>query len=334
MVENKVEALISDDFFPEGIKVDKTKIFPMVVIATMSSGKSTLINALLGQDMLPNSNFACTALTYSILDDDQMSKDIICVTDTYGKTRIIEEGFADVLSKVNAEKDVTNVLIRSHVKGVLNTDKALLMIDTPGPNNSRDASHEDTLFKTISKLNGGLLLYVLNASQIGISDDKELLIKLKKIIDKNNKIQIVFALNKIDVIDKENESIEDLMKYTKNYIEEIGYKDVNIIPVSAMAALIFKKVLNGEKLTRMEYSNFVELYDLYEPKDHNMKKYAITSELNNQFNEIELRGKTYNVGNLNQAIENTGICVLEECIQKAQILSSGQIKNTIKVKIK
>ena len=64
--------LISKDFFAKGIEIDTKKIFPMLVIATMSSGKSTLINALLGQQILPSKNEACTAKTYSILDDDTM----------------------------------------------------------------------------------------------------------------------------------------------------------------------------------------------------------------------------------------------------------------------
>lgn len=66
MDEKTGKTLISKDYFPKEIKIDETKIFPMVVVATMSSGKSTLINALLGKEILPSSNRACTALRYSI----------------------------------------------------------------------------------------------------------------------------------------------------------------------------------------------------------------------------------------------------------------------------
>ena len=37
------------------------------------------------------------------------------------------------------------------------------------------------------------------------------------------------------------------------------------------------------------------------------------------------------IRDLNRAIDNTGIRLLEEEIQKAQILSSGIIKNTVNV---
>ena len=34
----------------------------------MSSGKSTLINALLGEELLPNENQACTSKIFKIID--------------------------------------------------------------------------------------------------------------------------------------------------------------------------------------------------------------------------------------------------------------------------
>lgn len=48
-------------------------IFPVNVIATMSSGKSTLINALLGINLMPSKNEACTATITEILDIDDPS---------------------------------------------------------------------------------------------------------------------------------------------------------------------------------------------------------------------------------------------------------------------
>lgn len=335
---DKNENLISKGFLPDGIKMDESRIFPMAVIATMSSGKSTLINALLGKDILPTSNAACTSLSYFILDDDQNAKEIICATDLSGKTTVIEENLVEELVKLNQDVNVSSVFIRSDVKGVLNTDKALLMIDTPGPNNARNLSHEEILYRTISKIKGGLFLYVMNATQLAIVDDKNLLYSLKNVIRKNPGISILFVVNKIDMLDKECESIEECICIARKYLENLGFEEANIVPVSARAALLFKKVLNGERLTRMEYREFGWLYDLYEPKDYNMKKYAITEDLAGQFDVVKVTdGKhwdEFKVGDLNQAIENTGIKVLEECIQKAQILSSEKIKNIVKVKIR
>ena len=159
---NTSENLISEDFFPKGIKIEEDKVFPMAVIATMSSGKSTLINALIGKEILPSANAACTALNYSILDDDRDTKEVICVTKKDGNVTVIDENLSEELEKINQDPLVTDVFIRSHVKGVLNTDKALLIIDTPGPNNSADKTHEKRLYQILDKISGGLFVYVIN----------------------------------------------------------------------------------------------------------------------------------------------------------------------------
>ena len=328
---NTSENLISEDFFPKGIKIEEDKVFPMAVIATMSSGKSTLINALIGKEILPSANAACTALNYSILDDDHDTKEVICVTKKDGNVTVIDENLSEELEKINQDPLVTDVFIRSHVKGVLNTDKALLIIDTPGPNNSADKTHEKRLYQILDKISGGLFVYVINASQIGIEDDEKLLKILAPYLRKNQTIKILFVMNKIDVLDREKESIEECVQNVRRYLQNCGFENPNIIPISAVAALLFKKVLNHEKLTRKQYRDFIELYDMYQSNDYNMKKYAVIDDLEDPFKEIEVRGEIYKTGELNVALENTGIKLLEEKIQKAQILSGEQLKNTIKV---
>ena len=66
--------LISKELFASNVSVNINKMYPMLVMATMSSGKSTLINALLGEELLPSKNEACTAKIYSIIDDDNAEK--------------------------------------------------------------------------------------------------------------------------------------------------------------------------------------------------------------------------------------------------------------------
>ena len=58
--------------------------FTVAVIATMSSGKSTILNALLGYELLPSKNEACTAKTFKIKDVDGLAQFI-------GRTKDVEE---------------------------------------------------------------------------------------------------------------------------------------------------------------------------------------------------------------------------------------------------
>lgn len=326
------ESLVSKDFFAKNIKVNTNEIFPMVVMATMSSGKSTLINALLGQQILPSRNEACTAKMYSILDDDQTGKTKIFVTYKNGETFVNDEDVVRELEKANNDNEVTDILIRGHVKGVLNTDKALLIVDTPGPNNSRDESHKQVMLDVLKKINGGLILYVLNATQFGIKDDKYLLDTIKEYIKENPRVSILFVINKIDQLDEEkDESVGQLVIMANEYLQENGIVCPQIIPVSSLAASLFKKVMNNEELTRSEYRLFCGYFDMYKSHDFNMRSFAITSTFSRQYESVEVRGKTYGIADLNRAIENTGIKLLEEEIQKAQILSSRIINNKIEI---
>ena len=44
----------------------------VLVVSTMSSGKSTLINALIGQDLFPSRNDACTAKIIKYIKNNRL----------------------------------------------------------------------------------------------------------------------------------------------------------------------------------------------------------------------------------------------------------------------
>ncbi|MEI3216464.1 MAG: dynamin family protein [Lachnospiraceae bacterium] len=322
--KKKIRSLISKEFFPESLDIDTSKVYPMLVMATMSSGKSTLINALLGQQILPSMNAACTAKMYSILDmDDELSTKLY-ITDINNNVRIVKEDIQKELIGANEDDNVAQIFIKRDVKGVLNTDKELMIVDTPGPNNARDLSHGEIMYDILNKVSGGLILYLINATQLGINDDKGALHNLLLHKNKHNQLKVIFVLNKVDQIDVETESLEDIVACTRDYLSTNGFDNPNIIPVSALAAGLFKKVLEGDELTRREYRAFIDLYDLYGPKDFNLKSYAITDDLSGQYKKIIIKNNTYKVSDLLRAVENTGIKLLEEIIQREQILSSTQ----------
>lgn len=328
----RAPALIADDFLAEGIQIDRNKIFPMLVMGTMSSGKSTLINALLRKQILPSENFACTAKSFSILDDDDEERaSCLYITDTAGKMLKIDENIEEELARANRDESVSDIFLRDHVKGVLNTDRALLIIDTPGPNHSSDISHEKVMRRTLDKVHGGLILYVMNATQMATNDDKHLLCQLNCHLQKHPALHILFVINQIDQLDEEKgESVERVVTSTREYLVENGFRAPHVIPVSALTASVLEKALNEETLTRKEYKMFTYGYDLFVPKEfhYDMKVFAITED-RDPFAKVTVRGNAYKVSNIVRAIENTGIRLLEECIQKAQILSGEQLKITL-----
>lgn len=330
-IEKKCSYL-SQDFFPSNIAVDASMFYPMLVVGTMSSGKSTLINALLGQQILPSQNEACTSKMYSILDDDTDMNPKLYITNKDGVTIEKKNDLEKELAAANKDEYVKDIFIQGHVNGILNTDRALLIVDTPGPNNSQDLSHKMMMEKTLEKVRGGLILYIINATQLATKDDKRVLDTIKSYMLCHNKTKLLFVVNKVDQIDEEKESIEEIMTITKEYLQSNGFEKPEIIPVSARAASILKKILNKESITRTEFRIFESAYDLYQPHGFCLNSFVISDELPNQFEYIEVEGQKYKISNLMRTLENTGIRLLENTIQKAQILSSGQLQYNIKIK--
>lgn len=298
----------------------------------MSSGKSTVINALLDEDILPSLNKACTAKVYSILSDNSINSSKLYVTMNDGDVKVIEENLSDELNKINNDNGVRDILILSKMKGIININKSLLVIDTPGPNNSCDIMHNKITVDTLNKIKKGLILYVINITQMGIKDDLELLNKVKDYLITHKDINILFVINKMDQVDFEKESVIELIQDTKKYIEQSGIKNPYIIPVSALAASLFRKVLKNEKLTRNQYNNFIKCYDLFKTSDLRMESYVINSSITNQFSEISVMNEKYTVAEIMAAIDNTGITYLEKCIQFNQIFSSKN--KSVKINIR
>ena len=317
----ELKKYMEEDFFCDGLDVDTSRIFPTIVMATMSSGKSTLINAILGEEILPSENQACTSKMFAILDDDKADKIRLYVTREDGSTVVIEDNIAEELRKINRDEKIKEVLISGEIRSVRNTQKALLIIDTPGPNNSRDDSHKARMEKIMGKLKGGLILYIINATQMGIKDDACLIDDLKEFLERKREFKVLFIINKVDALDFEKESIKEMVLDVSAYLEGRGIKEPEIVPVSALSAYVFKKVLNGETLTRSQYREFLAGYDLFKPQGIRLDSYALKKDYKNQYDKISVRDEKYEVSELMSAIENTGITYVEKYIQYMQISS-------------
>ena len=334
-VMNNIDLLINEFLSNGYIDINSPKVFPVLVMATMSSGKSTLINALLGAEILPSGNMACTAKSYYIVNDHSRPIPKLWYRKNNGQSYAAKNGIPDILRDINSKEDIENICLVSQISGILNTDKTLLLIDTPGTNNSQDTNHETVTLDVLSKLNNGIVLYLINATQMGIKDDKNLLLSLRNYLQKHNNINVVFALNKLDEI-TDDEELESMIINTEKYIEDIGFKNPDIVPVSGLAAMLFRKVLSGENLTRKQHSNFLSCCDMYFPEsDILLSSYAKTRFTRYDPYSLTLDNK-YLVRKLNAAIENSGVTQLESYIQKSMIMTykeAGSNNDTLHINV-
>ena len=233
-------------------------VFPINVIATMSSGKSTLINALLGRRLMPSKNEACTATITEILDNDKEPFTAVIYDEDNQAIQEVSELTYDIMSGLNDDSEVYRIAAQGNIPFLDSKSTALMLVDTPGPNNSQNQAHKNTTYRAINSDANNLILYVLNGTQLSTNDDAALLEYVAEQIKKGGKQvrdRFLFVINKMDGFNPEEEDIGKAIKAARTYLASYGIEDPQIFPCSAYTALNIKTYLDGidiENLTRSE----------------------------------------------------------------------------------
>ena len=243
--------------------------FEANVIATMSSGKSTVVNALLGLNLMPSKNEACTATIARITDVDGEKE--------FKAQRFNKKGEPiseivkidnETLVKWNDDPETSLIEIVGDVPTVKQTDDCqMVFIDTPGPNNSVDPSHQRATYEAIQEKPLSMVLYVLNLTQAGVNDDRALLQKVCDVMSAGGRQaqdRFVFIANKIDAYDPERgDSVTVCLKNVRNYLKDVGIENPFIIPTSALLAKLIRMKRAGYQLTRAERGDLAKFVDLF-----------------------------------------------------------------------
>lgn len=303
-------------------------IFPVNVIATMSSGKSTLINALLGKKLMPSKNEACTATITEILDIDDPNFAAI-VYDTDGEIiQKVPDLTLEIMGELNDDENVHRISAEGNIPFLDAKSTALMLLDTPGPNNSQNQAHKNTTYRAINSDSNNLILYVLNGTQLSTNDDAALLHYVADQIKKGGKQvrdRFLFVINKMDQFNPEEEDIGKAVLSAKRYLASYGIDDPQIFPCSAFTALNIRTYLEGidiDNLTRAQERQLpitardtlpmIDKFVYYESM--HLEKYSTLSpsaqqELNFRLSQAVARNDTKE-----QALIHSGIYSIEAAI--------------------
>lgn len=312
---------LRDKSLSEQFKAEIDREFEIAVIATMSSGKSTLINALIGHELLPSKNQACTAKITKIKNvPGKTEYDVIAYDQDMKIVKKANDINVNILNEFNDDEKINYVVIEGPIPAIRNQKINIALVDTPGPNNAMDDRHKLHTMEVIKseKSLKPLILYVLNATQLGTNDDNELLKSISEHMDdksgKDAKDRFIFALNKIDDFDPEKESIEGTVNDVKRYLKRFDITNPNIFPISAEIAKLVRKKNVGYVLTRKETGTYLNLKHLF-LNDTDM-------QLNNHASlNIALKSKILNEIDITQdedekLLHYSGITSLEEAINE------------------
>lgn len=225
----------------------------VLVLATMGAGKSTLLNALIGKDLLPSGNLTSTARVFRIEHDKTSDFQVRFSNDPQLQSWV--PATRELLLSANHHNQPGVVDVRGNIGSIKTGSTGLTLHDTPGANNSSNKNQESLSLGAGPENNPGLLLYVLDATQLGTVDDTLLLKQVHAAYrpTESSGNQVVFIVNKADHLDEErNESLNKHIAATRSYLENNRFSNPLVITVSALAALLARKTMHGERLTSSE----------------------------------------------------------------------------------
>ena len=230
--------------------------FEIAVVATMSSGKSTFINVIMdssqggggclvvgGQQLL--SQYDDEAECFSAVSYDSEGRPL-------EKCECLNlEG----MKRMNDDPRTSMIEIRGNIPYIKSTSIRLVLTDTPGPNNSQEKAHEKHTLGLLDKDYKPMVLYVLNATQLGIDDDSNLLNTIAqkmKVGDRQSSDRFIFVLNKADEINPQKEPVPETIEKARKYLGDKKIDNPRLFPCSSMLAKVIRMAQNKLELTEDE----------------------------------------------------------------------------------
>ena len=335
----------------------KNSDFEVCVIATMSAGKSTLINSMLQTKLMPSKQEACTAVITRIKDNDIP----VWQAEVYNKeNRLIEtqaELTYETMERLNGNENVSMIKVTGDIPFVTSEDISLVLIDTPGPNNSRNLEHKKVQRDFLNKSSKSLVLYIMEGT-FGNDDDNTLLEQVAESMavgGKQSKDRFIFVINKMDDRKTEDGSTEEMLERVRTYLKKHGINNPNLFPAAALPALNIRMIMKGEgsvddedmrdmleetevkakKLNRKAQMHFEEYASLPRSIKENIKEKlkdsinAIESEENPKKDSEEKKKEARRI--YTEALVHTGIVSVEAAIRQyvQKYAKTAKIKNIV-----
>lgn len=314
-----------EDLRDEGVRENFYKAigteFEVSVIATMSSGKSTLINAMLGRELMPAKNEACTATIARIKDvDGKKEFSAVCKNLNHQKICSSQALTLSVMDEFNNNAEVAYIDIEGDIPFVSSKSVELVLLDTPGPNNSRTEEHKNHTYRIIKEKSKPMVLYVLNGTQLSTNDDSYLLSSVAeamKVGGKQAKDRFIFAVNKMDTFDTEkNELIERVLENVREYLGQHGIVNPNIYPISAEMAKVIRLSSHGYELSRKQRTTKDNYWAFNEDPQMHLSKYAPLSPKTREVLTRRIEAARAREDVFEEALVHTGIPAVEMAINE------------------
>jgi len=314
----------------------KLNTFEIYVIATMSSGKSTLINALLGRDILPAANKATTAAVTRIINDASRDGFSGNAYDEEKKPFADEPIAVDLKTMEKWNKEAARIEISGPMEINKQPDDQgrprssllnLVIVDTPGPNSAGNTGHKLITHKAVEKETPPLILFIIDCTQ-EMTNDMDMLLRhiAEHLKDSGKRVsdRFLFMANRVDELDPAKEDINEALERHKSYLEDFEIAAPRIIPVCSLLPKLIRSHRAGADLSKHENSKMTTLQSWFaEDEDRRLLQYvtppktgkrvpvssAVAQRIRKRIAAAEAVGDTQEL-----AVLHSGIPTLEEAI--------------------
>jgi small GTP-binding protein len=252
--------------------------FQLVILGQFKRGKSTLINSLLGEQILPTSIVPLTSII-TVLKYNKTQNITVLFIDNHTK-KITFSQLPDYVTEgknPNNIKQVEQVIIEYPSEYLKN---GIQIIDTPGVG-SVYQHNTDVAYDFVPKADAGIFLFTADPP---ISESElKFLTAIKDYLGK-----IIFVQNKIDQISEKDR--EESLEFTKKIIKEtVGAKELVFYQISAKLGFEGKKGKDSKKLMESKLPMFEEgLNHIFTSQKAHIITKSITKKLLLAVKEINL----------------------------------------------
>lgn len=301
--------------------------FEILVVAPMSSGKSTLINAVLGTDLLPALNVATTATVARIKDIDEADEFTVFCKDREGNVladgEVASHALIMHLNAIADEEDnIEYIQIQGNIPNIPSDKVNIVFVDTPGGNNSQDDEHEEVMKRAIKDENKGMILFVFNYTQLE-TDDCDAILSLaaqamqNSTTGKQARDRFVFVCNKMDAQDPEKEPYDQILNRIHSYLGKKGILEPNLFLTCADVCKLIRMEKSGTSLSESDDDRLDGYLKPFNRKSRQLFKYAsIPQNIKDEFQrKVDEIAETGDKRNLESAEINSGIPALEAAIR-------------------
>ncbi|MCX8046978.1 MAG: dynamin family protein [Anoxybacillus gonensis] len=235
-------------FVNELIDIQETLKYPCIVAVAgeFKAGKSTFINALLGEEVLASDVIPATAVVTKLVYGEK--KELIAHFTNGEKKNYSEEKLKQLTAEIKEGENLRKKLSFIELKLPNSLLKKITIVDTPGLNSNY--SHHTEATETFIK-KADFVIWLFDYLHTATASEVEMLKKLQQY-----KIPFATLVNRIDLHDEEQEPLEEVLEFNKRRLQGIVDHLIGISAKEALEAKIF------QDRVKYEWSNWEKVDSL------------------------------------------------------------------------